>query len=108
MSIIIPGRDLFALRDLLFEREHYICVAVAEDGSQLFAVRRTLTGCDIVAGCDEFGCSEIWSYEFFTTAILAFVEWSGNAGTEPEGWIRHMPSGRRRPAGDPTKEHVAP
>ncbi len=27
-------------------------------------------------------------------------------GVEPEGWFRHFESGRRRPEGDPEKEHI--
>ncbi len=27
---------------------------------------------------------------------------------EPEGWFRHFESGRRRPGGDPEKEHMQP
>jgi hypothetical protein len=34
----------------------------------------------------------------------AVLGWDGNG--EPEGWYRHVPSGRRRPGGDPAKEHV--
>ncbi len=30
------------------------------------------------------------------------------AGVEPEGWFRHLESGRRRPDGDPEKEHIQP
>ena len=34
----------------------------------------------------------------------AALGWDGNG--EPEGWYRHVPSGRRRPGGDPAKEHT--
>ena len=34
----------------------------------------------------------------------AVLGWDGNG--EPEGWYRHVSSGRRRPGGDPAKEHV--
>ncbi len=27
---------------------------------------------------------------------------------EPEGWFRHLESGRRRPDGNPKKEHINP
>ncbi len=30
------------------------------------------------------------------------------AGVEPEGWFRHLESGRRRPDGNPKKEHMQP
>jgi hypothetical protein len=41
-------------------------------------------------------------------AVLAFVQWEGQEGTEPEGWMRHVQSGRRRPGGDPTQEYINP
>lgn len=34
----------------------------------------------------------------------AALGWDGNG--EPEGWYRHVFSGRRRPGGDPAKEHT--
>jgi hypothetical protein len=27
---------------------------------------------------------------------------------EPEGWYRHIETGRRRPEGDPSKEYINP
>ena len=33
-------------------------------------------------------------------------KWDGTG--EPEGWMRHPSSGRRRPGGDPAQEHVRP
>jgi len=27
---------------------------------------------------------------------------------EPEGWLRHKPTGRRRPGGDKEKEYIRP
>lgn len=45
-------------------------------------------------------------FEFTDTeaAIAAFLEWNGTG--DPEGWIRHPDTGRRRPNGDLSREFV--
>lgn len=35
---------------------------------------------------------------------MAFATWDGTG--DPDGWIRHLGTGRRRPGGDPSKEYV--
>lgn len=49
-----------------------------------------------------------WCYQAEQTeqAWRAVLGWDGEG--EPEGWYRHPDTGRRRPDGDPAKEHVAP
>lgn len=41
-----------------------------------------------------------WDYDSVLAAFDAFFACvvEGDDGVEPEGWVRHMPSGRRRPA----------
>lgn len=36
----------------------------------------------------------------------AFCDWEGEG--EPDGWTRHVATGRRRPGGDATQEFVRP
>ena len=39
--------------------------------------------------------------------VIAFLTWNPATETEPSGWVRHPPSGRRRfPDGDPATEEV--
>lgn len=45
---------------------------------------------------DNFGYDEQFMYATWARAKRAFEEWSLFHGTEPEGWTRHMPSGRRQ------------
>jgi hypothetical protein len=54
---------------------------------------------------DDAGYSEAYDYGDLEIARRAFDGWTG--GTEPTGWIRHIPSYRRRPTGDPGQEYVA-
>jgi hypothetical protein len=45
-----------------------------------------------------------WCYHSIAAAWEAAVRWDGTG--EPYGWHRHPGTGRRRPAGDETKEYV--
>lgn len=49
---------------------------------------------------------EVWDYTSDLTeqAWRAALGWDGQG--EPEGWYRHARSGRRRPGGDASKEHI--
>jgi hypothetical protein len=38
--------------------------------------------------------------------VRALHEWDGE--DDPDGWVRHLNSARRRPGGDPAREYVAP
>lgn len=50
--------------------------------------------------------SEMFTFPDPVSAALAFIAWDGSG--EPSGWVRHQPSDRRRPDGDPSKEYVSP
>jgi hypothetical protein len=39
-------------------------------------------------------------------AVAALENWDYPNQSEPDGWMRHPDSGRRRPNGDPTKEYI--
>jgi hypothetical protein len=49
---------------------------------------------------------EVYTYETVAAALAALGRWDGEQGTEPDGWIRHQPSNRRREFGDPEREEV--
>lgn len=77
---------------------------------RLAAVGPQLNGAaQIVAGKKDGwqdGHEEQWMYPTVPEALGAFAEWDGKG--EPEHWIRHVPSGRRRQDGDASKETVRP
>jgi len=50
---------------------------------------------------------EVYYYEHAEDAIAACFTWDG-VGDAPGPWIRHLPSNRRRPGGDASKEEVRP
>jgi hypothetical protein len=52
---------------------------------------------------------DVWDYPYDHTldgGWRAALGWDGN--DEPEGWYRHVPTGRRRKGGDPAKEYFLP
>jgi hypothetical protein len=42
------------------------------------------------------------------SAVCALMKFANNDDPEPEGWVRAIPSMRRRPGGDKAKEYIAP
>ena len=53
---------------------------------------------------DEVSITERWRYEDGPAARAALEAWDGTG--EPQGWYRHVPSGRHRPGGDAEREEV--
>jgi hypothetical protein len=49
---------------------------------------------------------DLWCYADLSTAVQAAQSWDGVG--EPAQWLRHPPSGRRRPNGDPARADVLP
>lgn len=47
-----------------------------------------------------------WCYNTYVEARTALESWDGAYDTEPQGWHRHPPTGRRRPNGDASQEYV--
>jgi hypothetical protein len=78
-----------------------------KDGRIAHLVLNTFGGASIKVGpkgrqwYDEF-----WDYEALNVAIHQLATWNPQAEREPEGWVRHVPSYRRRPDGDKAREHV--
>jgi len=103
----VTFEELQTLVERLRVEERYDAIRVSDDRTQIIAVRQMIFTWAICAGLDECGFSDRWCYETATAAAMAWIKWSGNAGTEPEGWIRHPRSARRRPGGDATREHIA-
>lgn len=48
---------------------------------------------------------DAWCYHTPSDAITAATTWNGQ-NDPPDGWHRHISTGRRRPNGDPTREYI--
>jgi len=53
---------------------------------------------------EDQGFEEFFEFQNVAAAFVAFEAWGGDG--EPEGWHRHVPSNRRRPDGDPSREYI--
>lgn len=70
----------------------------------------------IVETRDDLSVGRGWCYaqgdrrplEHLLGVIAAALAWDGEEDTEPDGWIKEVGTGRRRPEGDATREYVAP
>jgi hypothetical protein len=73
---------------------------------RLLTVEPTLYGARLCIGDadDAINHTDVWCYPDQAAAIAAMDAWNGEG--EPTGWHRHPSSGRRRPGGDPAREHV--
>lgn len=96
--------------DAFVDARGYYAGAIMPDGRVAMLVPR-LFGVDVVVGAEPTemaGVLELYTFAPARVGILAWFNWvrAGLEG-EPEGWIRHRPSDRRRyPDGDPATERV--
>lgn len=81
---------------------------VLPDGRAIWVVPMTYGKGRIILSPDARSpyVEDCWCYETQVLALVAFEMWDGNG--EPDGWIRHPFTGRRRPNGDKSKEYVMP
>jgi hypothetical protein len=57
-----------------------------------------------IGPADAIGYEQGFCYERIEDAFAAADRWDGVG--EPDGWIRCIRTGRRRPGGDATKEYI--
>jgi hypothetical protein len=75
------------------------------------ALYRLVFTCAIIQGSmfDDSGYEDRWCFDSVDKAVLGLVKWiAQDFEGEPQGWHRHPDSGRRRPEGDASKEHINP
>lgn len=77
----------------------------AHPGGKLSYVVELMFGRARVVYGNRLGAEEMWDYDTADEAIFAQRQWDP-AGPELQGWVRHRPSNRRRPDGDPAREVV--
>lgn len=78
-----------------------------DDGREVVVYPMTFGKGRLVVGVPEFDSyDDGWCYPRASTAIRAAQTWDGQ-GDPMDGWVRHLGTGRRRPDGDPAREHVS-
>jgi hypothetical protein len=77
------------------------------DGRGLWVYRMFYTFKLVIGPIGSGGYDDHWCYKDRQNAVTAFFLWNPLETAEPEGWVRHPPSGRRRfPDGDPATEEI--
>jgi hypothetical protein len=79
------------------------------DGRAVWIQRKMFTHAITVGRADNGGTFDThWCYESEAQALAALEKWNPFEQEEPEGWFRHVDTGRRRPGGDPAKQYIGP
>lgn len=79
------------------------------NGQALWVYRQIYTYKLVIGRIGAAGFDNSWCYTSERKALIAFAAWNPFEQIEPEGWVRHPHSGRRRfPDGDPATEYIAP
>ena len=82
-----------------------IAAKFLDDGRAIVVYQMIFTARVCIGPDDSQTYDDAWCYDNVAQACEAVLEWDGN-GDPPDGWHRHIGSGRRRPGGDPEKEYV--
>jgi hypothetical protein len=90
----------------LGEGQWYISKKVLEDGRCVYLFPTIFNlRIGVSKDTEDKGFTEFYCFHDNEAAFEAMDSWNGTG--DPEGWVRHVPSHRRRPHGDPSKEYVA-
>lgn len=79
-----------------------------EDGECWALTGRLLGAVAITRSFSEthYGWEEEFMYADYSAGLAALLCFNRKTEGEPQGWIRHVPTMRRRPGGDASKETV--
>ena len=82
------------LADLMRALTEEYPIVSAMGGWRIYCCKPLLLGQGHIVGpCHQGGFENEWMYGTFAEAAEALLAWDGEG--EPQGWTRHMPSGRR-------------
>jgi len=91
----------------VLRRERVVTARQLRDARWLLVTPRMYNaGLIVDRDLDDGMFEEEYSYAAIDEAIVALIVWNPDDETDPSGWVRHIPSYRRRPGGDQTKEYV--
>ena len=84
-----------------------IAYRVLGDGRAIWLYKRLFNYVICIGKIDDKAYEDFWEYTDSLIALHSMAEWDPSVKAEPQGWVRHPPSGRRRfPDGDPESEEV--
>lgn len=112
MTADIAPDELLAAKlrgvEAYYQGADYLHERVLPDGRGLFLM--AMLGANLRIGIsapnDRTGLTDGYCYHDHDAAWRCVLGWDGEG--EPEGWYRHLQSGRRRPDSTPESEYVAP
>jgi len=93
------------MNEQYFLQQGYVAVRQVDD-DWLGVMPMTFGKGRICSGMNEMGYEDCWCYESVGQAVTAMNAWDPAKDKEPQGWMRHPYSGRRREGGDPANEVV--
>ncbi len=90
-----------------WEGQGYDATKLLADGRACGLMRLIFGGRICLGKADDaVGYEEAYDYETYEDAEASFWEWDSSCFAEPTLWVRHAPSYRRRPGGNPDREYV--
>lgn len=82
---------------------------VLDSGMRIQVVPMTFGKARLCIGPDQaLWYDDGWCYDNPVIAIAQAITWDPEKDKEPDFWMRHIKTGRRRPDGDHSKEYVSP
>lgn len=100
MSLDMDGTDSESIYQWWEKKKVFEDGRVAYLHRTIFNLRISISPDEQAQTFDEFYC-----FHDFSAASKAMEEWDGKG--DPDGWVRHVPTNRRRPDGDPRDEYIA-
>jgi len=84
----------------------YVVAKQLPDGTWIAVVPMSFGKGRLCSAISWSGYEDGWCYEKLEQAVVAMFEWDPDDTEEPDGWIRHISTGRRRPDGRASSEFV--
>ena len=103
-SIQAPKRSFAFTEADLLERGF---IASRKPGDTWVGVLRMTYGKGrLCADLNPEGYDDSWCYDSIQGAIDPMHAWNPDTQAEPENWMRHINTARRRPGGDAAEEYI--
>lgn len=106
MGHLPPGTHLLPSKDA--ERLGCLTLRTSGEGRWVGVVLKLLGQASVAIGTDRGFWDDMWDYATVPEALAAWIQWDAIQQAEPEAWIRHPATMRRREEGDPAREEVRP